>query len=775
MKYKISTLYKLFAYTAVALGVTACSDDAIDDSSLVEFGLEEFAVDKDKVVTVESGTGHIVLKLLSNKNCSLYFAEETPWATLTRDNVNGDAHVIVDYEANDDFPRMAKIVVAANETNLADTVYLRQKGVYMPTVALDNAALVINGSTEVDDEVEINTNLDLTAITPDIEYSGDDEGWIEVVTEMAPAAEPMKAPVASRAGEQCKIKLVMAKNNSDLPRTATVNFVYDNGWGEAQTTSLYVTQKSSNDELGKKISIADLKKLAKYSADITIEDFYIISGYVVSSKESKNAGDIIKATPTSADYTSPERTIYLESEDGQQGIMLMTPTVADNVFERYDHVELLVRGAVLHAENDPDRYDLSKITTQMIVGRQAGTASDIPVKEKYISELTDNDMYTYVTLKDCEFPVRMGPLTPLHEGYTLASNINYVVKFPRLVRDIQGSDIYLFTNTTCPYRRDGSILPYGSGKLSGVVVFEYYKGYNYGDGEDEDTHGRIGTYQLRHMAKEDIQMAESMDDSFSALLTEYRYINKKAKAADGITYWYPTYGTNGRFFQTGPYVNGCYSCTTWSYLGMVGSAKGIAPFVNNIGNKGCGVGIILEDGTNYKADNANLNKTGAGEVSGIEIGFENVYWFTANADGGYDPCSWVIEFSTKDINTDQLSMQFSCMQGRAQENQCPIFWQARWSTERDFTDDSKWHHIGDYTVPEWPNYSNFHEWTLPAYKQINMKLPLEMLGQEHVYVRLSPRSIRTSTASRWDAIEIPKPTEPGGSAIEYFAIRYNKK
>lgn len=775
MKYRISTLYKLFAYATVALGVTACSDDAIDESSLVEFGLEEFTAGKDKVVTVEKGTGHIVLKLLSNKNCSLYFAEETPWATLTRNNVDGDSHVIVDYDANEDFPRQAKIVVAANETNLVDTVYLRQKGVYTPSVALENAALVINGSTEVDDQVEITTNLDLSTITPEVVYTSDDEGWLEVVTEMATPAEPLSAPVLSRAGEGYTIKFQMAKNNSEAPRTATVNFNYDNGWGEMMTTSLYVTQKNSKDELGKKISIADLKKLAKYSADITIDDFYIISGYVVSNKESRNAGDIIKPARTSADYTSTDRTIYLESEDGSQGIMLMTPTVADNVFERYDHIELFIRGAVLHAENDPDRYDLSKITSQMIVGRQAGSASDIPVKEKYISELTDNDMYTYVTLKDCEFPVRMGPLTPIHEGYTLASNVNFVVKFPRLVRDIQGSEIYLYTNTTCPYRRDGSILPYGSGKLSGVVVFEYYKGYNYGDGFDEDSHGRIGTYQLRHMSKDDIQMAEDFKDGFSELLTEYRYINKKAKDADGIAYWYPTYGTNGRFWQTGPYVNGCYSCTTWSYLGIAGNANGVAPFKNNIGNKGYGMGIILEDGTNYKADVAAINKGGAGEVASCEIGFENVYWFTKNDDGTFDPCSWVIEVSTKDIDTDQLSMQFSCMQGRAQENQCPIFWQARWSTERDFTDDSKWHHIADYTVPEWPNYSNFHEWTLPAYKQINMKLPLEMLGQEHVYIRLSPRSLRTSTASRWDAIEIPNPTAAGGSAIEYFAIRYNKK
>ena len=101
----------------------------------------------------------------------------------------------------------------------------------------------------------------------------------------------------------------------------------------------------------------------------------------------------------------------LESEDGRYGFNILTATADDNVFDRYDRVQLLLKGAVLHGENDPDRYELSGITTSMIVGRTAGTAADIPVKEKYISELTDDDMYTYVTLKDCEFLYARGSLT----------------------------------------------------------------------------------------------------------------------------------------------------------------------------------------------------------------------------------------------------------------------------------------------------------------------------------------------------------------------------
>ena len=108
----------------------------------------------------------------------------------------------------------------------------------------------------------------------------------------------------------------------------------------------------------------------------------------------------------------------------------------------------------------------------MIVGRTAGTAADIPVKEKYISELTDDDMYTYVTLKDCEFPVRQGSLTPIHDGYTLADNAHRMTKYPRLMRDIQGSSIYLYTNTTCPYRLVGTLI----GEV-GIVEVKFLSGH----------------------------------------------------------------------------------------------------------------------------------------------------------------------------------------------------------------------------------------------------------------------------------------------------------
>ena len=754
MKYNIPIIRNLIVCAAVTL-VTACSDDAIDDSTPLEFGTSA------KMFTVSSNAGHVDLQLLSNQNCLLEFEEETPWAEISVKNINGDGKFYIDYDSNPEFPRMTKVIVRAQGTALADTITLRQYGLINPTLNLESGTLIIKGSSSGSSEAGMDTNLEFDEeVTSDITYTGGEgTDWIKGVGET-----------------NGKLNITFDANASQNPRSATLNLSFDNGWGELQTTTLYVTQMSRNDELGTKATFQQIMNMAVMSADVTIDDYYIISGYVVSDKNSGNAGDNIQTTPTSIDYSISNRTIYLESEDGKLGFNILTETAEDNVFDRYDHVELLVKGAILRGENDPYRYSLSGINTTMIVGRTAGTASDIPVKEKYISELNDDDIYTFVTLKDCEFPIRKGSLAPIHDGYTLADNCHRLTKYPRLMRDIQGSSIYLYTNTTCPYRRDGKKLPYGSGKISGVVVFEYFKPYVYGDGYDEDTHGRIGTYQLRHQSYSDIKFDDTQ--TFSALLTEYRYIKDKAKDTDGFTYWYPTYGNNGRFTHTSPRYAGCYGCTTWNYLGWTGTAKGIAPFKSHLGNAdNYGVGIILEDGTDYKPSATSYNSDGKGqEVNTVGTAWNNLDWWepSEEEDGEDIANSWLVEVSTAGISTDNISMQMTVQGGRALELTCPIFWKAEWSTEKDLTDDSKWNLIGEYQVPDFPLFNNYHGWQLPGFKQIDFPLPLEILGHEHVYIRMTPTSKRCNTSFGWNAGEVTNPYTSTGSAMDYFAIRYNK-
>ena len=215
-------------------------------------------------------------------------------------------------------------------------------------------------------------------------------------------------------------------------------------------------------------------------------------------------------------------------------------------------MQLLIQGATGNLVENPDRYELEGVTKSMVISRTAGSASDVPIKEKHMNELTDDDIYTYVTLKEVEFPVRKGAITPLNEGYAIGTGADRISKYPLLVRDINGDDMYMLTNTNCAYRSDGTRLPYGSGKISGVIVHERFSRFEWRDGadpaemDDDPTLGFIGRYQIRHLTREDIALEKDFENSFSALLTEYRY----GKLESHI--FRPTTGDNGYLTFTHP-------------------------------------------------------------------------------------------------------------------------------------------------------------------------------------------------------------------------------
>lgn len=166
-------------------------------------------------------------------------------------------------------------------------------------------------------------------------------------------------------------------------------------------------------------------------------------------------------------------------------------------------------------------------------------------------------------------------------GYNDTEGKGMISKYPRLVRDAEGSSIYTYTNTTCPYRRDGVRLPYGSGTLSGVIVHELFPNYVYGDNDDEELSGNIGRYQIRHQSYSDI--AFDKENSFSHILAEFRYATGFRTGENGMSYFNATDGqASARFFHTsGDAVTNCPS--TFNYIGWTGTNSGVAPFKGHIG------------------------------------------------------------------------------------------------------------------------------------------------------------------------------------------------
>lgn len=507
-------------------------------------------------------------------------------------------------------------------------------------------------------------------------------------------------------------------------------------------------------------------------------------------------------------------------------------------------MQLLIQGATGNLVENPDRYELEGVTKSMVISRTAGSASDVPVKEKHMNELTDDDIYTYVTLKEVEFPVRKGSITPVNEGYAIGTNAHRISKYPLLVRDINGDAMYMMTNTNCAYRSDGTRLPYGSGDISGVIVHERFSRFEWRNGADpaemtdDPTLGYIGRYQIRHQNKEDIwgKMQNSVEDSFSALLTEYRYWNPDTENEVQK----PTYGTNGWLTHTyqekysgsasKEYLQATYKQHmvgggTYEYLGPVGNSANNL-FGANYGNKN-GIGIVIDpskeswnpkmdafisrnpDGTiewcgPYASDqyaasgsggwpgndaiptssqqinyNGSTSMRGKANVSGnCYTAFSNHYWWDDDTGRFY---AWLINFSTEGISTSHISMQISVMNTQ-QTFYSPRYWCAEWALTDSQApeDDSQWNLIGEYTVPDVSVWSNTLYSSIVAYKYIDFELPQEILGHPDVYIRLRPTSDLCSDGSDYANARLNGSAAGAAlasqhaSSLEYFAIRYNK-
>lgn len=733
------------------------------------------------------------------------------WLHITGEPSETDATLTLACDPNAEFKRKGRLALISDVDSRKDTLVIKQRGWLTAKLSMENTSIVADGAAGVVKST-VSTNIPFSYMNVDTEYASEGAEWIEGVN------------IAESEDETGELELTLSGNpDAVAPRAASIRFSYTDGWGDQVSLLVNLLQKSANNTLGEVLPLD--KFIDKYATGKVINDYVLIEGYVVSNTAGGNAGANEQKTTSAIDYTISKRTVYLESTDGSRGVSILTSTADDNIFEQYDKVQILMHGTVANLKEEPLRCDITGVNKTMVTSRMSGTKSDIPEKVKSISGLTDNDVYTYVTLKDVEIPVRKGALAPVNEGYTCATNANRFSAYPRLVRDVDGNHIYLVTNTVCAYRNDGTRLPYGSGNMSGVIVHEAFPRMDWRDGadpaeiDDDPTLANIGRYQIRHQNKSDVweQMKDNFEDGFSALLTEYRYW--VPNAADSTML--PSYGKNGwmdhtyshkythtesKEFLNKTYLQHMNGGQTFCYLGPIGS--GVNPLFpavdkNNTNVNGCGMIMDLTEGRDQTPDNATLaklisynsngtvewagpNSTAAKSVNGtgsnsgkawvtgsIFTGWYNQYWWDYENDRPY---AWIFNVSTAGISSSVVSMQLSMM-NQDQTYYAPRFWKAEWSLVNDHSAaaDKNWHLIGEFTVPDVSTWSNTLFSSSVGFKQIDMKLPQDILGHDNVYIRICPVNDLCSNGADYANAHInEKETGLGTNVIEYFAIRYNK-
>lgn len=757
---------KTFNKIALASLLLAAFSCNYDDAQLVK--PEELGA-KVKEYVVDEQPGTIDIEYVSNLSGTIAFTKDVEWAALSSTKFSGDGQVTVVYDANEGFPRMAQIeLITAGDTR-RDTISLQQKGVIMPELELP-ATNAISYNKQGDTKVAINTNIaSIDDFEVKIKYVNGAEGWIDEITM-----------------ENGYLYIKTIDNTTEEIRNAVVTLKYIDGWGKLHSVSLSLTQANAENKIGEDRTFAEIRDLCdSKGGNIVVDGNYLLTGYVVSDKASKNAGDNPRTTTAAIDYTICERTVYFESLDGQYGFMLEFVSEEDNTLERNNKVQILIKDAKVTEYYDPDRFVISGLKAAQVLKAEKVDPSAIPAKPRRLDEITDQDLYTQVQLQEIEIPMRQGSLCPVNEGYTNATGAHRLSKYPKLIIDAWGNHSYLYTNTTCVYRNNGQKLPYGKGSMNLVVVHEKCRQYVDEDADDEDDCGYIGRYQFRHHSLSDIydNMSDGILDDVcnNKFLSEFRYMKSNG---DGT--WATTYGSNGDFthsykgYKTSRGDNG-NGAQCFKYLGPIGNLAS-RPFGLNRGNVN-GLGIFLEDGSEYGNaaqggdfvyinDDATGTNYGKGWVPATcYCAWANNYWWD---DENERPYYWLFHCSTKDIQATHVSMQLSGL-NMGNVNGSPRFWKVEWTI--DPTDQSwdspSWKYIGSYVIPDAANWSNTLYSQFSGYKEIYMNLPLEILGRDDVYIRLMPEADIAGNTVSYRGGEIAKSGLNSASDMDYFAIRYN--
>lgn len=685
--------------TAVLLAA-ACSDDETDATTV-------YAGKKSIVyVDSEAGTCDFTIETTSAWSAAPVDSGSKNWLEIrgAAEGVGGGP-LTVYYRANSSLPREGRIAVRLSEAAVADTIVVRQFGV-APVIEFRNAentVYPVGGNSRFGIATNLPPSLfervEACAVNPD----GTIPEWIT------------DCSLSDEAGVfRCSISA-----NETADRTARLQMRFVDDWGQEYVASSSVSQVSMG--VPEPLTFAELRAMVTGN-ELVIDRNYTIEGIVVSDPTSENVAGNTPISATKIDATVNGRTLYVESTDGSSGLMFLLDDAADNIFERWAHITLTLDNTTVRRLADPERYVVEGLSPNAVFAYEAATAAEAPVKERHIAELTPEDLYTYVRLKDCEFPVGEGSFSLVNEnyGYLGTTGYTFLDMYPTAVRDAQGGHLYCLTNFRAPWRRDGSRIPQGSGDLGGVVVHETFERF--------ERDGDIGDYQIRPVCREDIAIPASAARRKSKILAEW----------------------------TNPSAAGFVDATASATIGSgeLFHPSGIAP--------------SRTPGQYVNADFAGLGPAeeliggGNGVIAG---GAWRAYpWWDASSGCGI---GWTLRISTEPIaSASRIALAFSAVNGNIG---APRYWAVEWAEHSD--QSGAWNRVAEYTLPDlitWGQNRNL-PYVLPGEKNCSFELPREILGRASVCIRLVPTVNKAGTTTSYDGGTIGN----YWSQIGYLTILYN--
>ena len=417
-----TNILKSLAITVV-LALFSCSDEN-------ETGILEIA---DEQIILQAKGEPVQVEVKANTEWRIDFATQTWLSTDIRGGQVTKTYFTVMYDENiSDSERFCDIRVFTSDGNSEKIIKIKQLSRYpFITPANPNMELFTKGGEY---SIEISSNVPETdiVITPT-------DNWIK----------------------NCRIsdgKLYFeAEANLSAQRTGSITLNYQDPYQRIAETTINLLQAYSVYGNAEKteVSVVNKHALGKFTEDVYVE------GMIVANGTSKNF---------------PENRYIIQNEIGETIIFESESLIT---FAQYDKISLCLKNGNVKEEKEGNfAYKvISNITAAHVISSET-SAFNIP--EKTISELTDNMVFSLVTLKDIEIASPIGAFTNFKttdwgDQNRKADNYYWVKRFPEYyryyptcIRDKNGSNTYMLTSLDASYAHE--TLPKGSGTITGIVT-----------------------------------------------------------------------------------------------------------------------------------------------------------------------------------------------------------------------------------------------------------------------------------------------------------------
>lgn len=726
---------KYFIYILLCLTAALSCEQLPDDVQIYGLGCKETEI------SLESNAGDYSLSVYADGDFKAELEEDATWLRFSESkdscamSYSGDTTIGLAFEVNRGLPRTT-VLTLTRGTNVVEVTFV-QDGI------IDGGLLVEHKTISVPAEggqfgAKVSTKLREDELSFEVEYKEvESTDWLTGI-----------------GLKNNFITFDIKANVTEIIRHAVITISH-----EDVKDYIQISQFNAGSNM-QEVQVADLKALLDSEGEYVVDSHLVLQGVVINDNLENNGAENRIISVDNSDMAYADRIIYVQSEDGNDGIKLIFSKSCSSLVGRYDRISLDTYGLTIKREDNPVRYSISRIPSEAVVETSSG---DAPMaKIRTLNELVDNDIYTLVTIPEVEIPVSKGSFAPIDIRY-----INLISSYPMVIRDKDGGTSHMMVNVNCPWSRDGQGLPKGSGSVTGVIVHEKCDNFEW-DSEMEKTlissgHqeayitglGTIGNYQIRPVRREEVNITE--DSGFSTLMYEWGYCDslgvELAQNYKDLNL-YPTYPlqdplTSGALFY-------CQNSGVKVPLKLVNDFTHVGPyeFGGKITEASNGNGIY-----DYMGRSAHWRPYGA--ENGVIYSKENkAEWETSNGSAwcvsGWSANQyWCVEFPTVGLTADNspLNLTFGTMNHLKKENAIRN-WKVQCSV-----DMVNWKDVAEYTVPDFAVDKNKRVNQLPGTKFITVNLPDDMLGKEKVFVRLVPVGEKF-TASLYNA-------------INYVAIRHN--